>query len=212
MNTPHFSEHDRASLLVVEGMPGAGKTTLIAALAACGLRTVGEYVTSTGATVAWADHPGVDEDQAHQQNWITKHDVTHLPGSSGVVACDRDWISALAYAASLDDTALLGARAQWADAALARRRLCVAENYLLLHLDPDTSLTRRGDRLTPGHPWSTRSGLKRLERFYADPAAVVGQVHSRLGERLTAARWLHLHAPSRQQALDAALGLCAATP
>ena len=212
MNTPPCSEHRLVSLLVVEGTPGAGKTTLITALATRGLRTVGEYVTPTGATLAWADHPGVDEDQAHQQNWTAKHDLAHDPGSGRVVACDRDWVSALAYAASLDDTPLLGARARWADAALTQGQLCVAENYLVLHLDPDTSLTRRSGRLTPGHPWSTRPGLRRLEQFYADPAAAVARAHPRLGERLAGARWLHLHAPNPQQALEAALGLCAATP
>jgi AAA domain len=186
----------RGSLLVLEGMPGTGKTTTATRLAAEGQHVIGEYVTSAGAAILVADHPPVSDDNAHQANWLTKHRhaTAALAAAAGPVFCDRDWLSALAYAASLPEGGdqLLRARVWWAVEQLGRGQLAVADGYLVLHLDPATSLARRSGRLTAGHPWSHLAGLARAAAFYTNPADAVAAVSPDLADALSAAAWHHL--------------------
>jgi len=198
-------------MLVLEGMPGAGKTTVADALTARGVQVIGEYVTSTGTTLPMSDHPAVHNDDAHQANWLAKHRLVTVTGSGRPVVCDRDWISALAYAASLDDGGqLLRHRTSWAREQLTHGRLAVATDYLVFRLAPPLSLARRSGRLTPGHPWSTPPGLHRLARFYADPIGAIGATSPALRAALGTATWHQLDAGSVDDAVRFALTLLAA--
>lgn len=191
-------------LIVLEGMPGAGKSTAIAALSVHGQVTIGEYTTGSGVTIPPGCHPAPADEQSHQGNWLTKHHLTtaaRAPG--GPVICDRDWISSLAFAASLDDGgALLRERAAWARAHLEHGQLACADVYVVLHIDAPTSLTRRAGRLTPAHPWSTLAGLEHLIDFYTDPPHAVHAYEPALAEQLSTCTWAHLHAPDRATILD----------
>lgn len=190
-------------MIVLEGMPGAGKTTAAEALARQGRTVLGEYLDHHGDTVPVTAHPGVDDDHAHQTNWLTKHQHLSTAGC-GPVFLDRDWVSALAYAYSLPATAsapVLAARARWAAGHLFAGRLAVADTYVVFHLDVRLSLRRRVIRLTPGHPWSHPHGLARLSRFYRDPPAAIERVHPRLAAAMRGARWRHLAGLSVEQTL-----------
>lgn len=179
-------------VLVLEGMPGAGKTTAATALAAEHYSVIGEYTTPTGDVVPIHQHPAVDDDTGHQHNWLRKHHQIHAARHQGPVVVDRDWPSALAYAHSISDTdhgVLLAARAAWAFDCLDRGELTLATTYVLFQLDPTVSLRRRAHRLTPGHPWSTLPGLIRLARFYADPVTALVSVHPQLAARLRTVTW-----------------------
>jgi len=62
----------RGRLIVLEGMPGAGKTTTATALAARGHSVVGEYTSDTEATLAIGDHPDISDDEVRTvsiQGW-----------------------------------------------------------------------------------------------------------------------------------------------
>ncbi|MGH3548277.1 MAG: glycosyltransferase family 4 protein [Pseudonocardiaceae bacterium] len=158
-------------MLVLEGMPGAGKTTAATALAAENWTVVGEYTSPTGAIIPTEAHPALDDDTAHQHNWLRKHHQVQAARRDGPVFCDRDWLSALAYAYSvMDDGELLSKRARWVSDHLDRGNLALASSYVLFQLDPRISLRRRADHLTPGHPWSSLPGLVRLAAYYRDPA------------------------------------------
>ena len=61
-----------APLTVLEGMPGAGKTTTGQRIAATGVQFLGEYTTGSGTTIPIADHPAPGDDDAHQANWLRK--------------------------------------------------------------------------------------------------------------------------------------------
>lgn len=91
-------------VLVLEGMPGAGKTTAATALATENWTVIGEYTTATGSVVPIHAHPAVGDDAGHQRNWLLKHHQVHAARHNGPVICDRDWLSALAYAYSVADT------------------------------------------------------------------------------------------------------------
>jgi hypothetical protein len=196
---------DPAGVVVLEGMPGAGKTTAAHGLHREGHLVVGEYLDHNGALLPATRHPEVGDDNAHQENWTLKHHhittlITAQPGRP--VCVDRDWLSALAYAYSLPaGPGLFAERARWAADNLHTGRLGLAGTYLVFHLDPVTSLRRRIGRLTPGHPWSGRAGLARLARFYRDPAAALEPVHPELAHCLRQTTWKHLAGLSIDQAL-----------
>lgn len=180
-------------LIVAEGPPGSGKSSTLDLLAARGRAVIGEYATDDGATVAVSDHPAVDDDAAHQHNWLVKHVHATTARRAGPVWMDRDWTSALAYAYSLADHLLLARRAAWAYAALAAGRLALADTYIVFHVAPDLGMHRRTARLTSGHPWSEQCGLQRLETFYTDPVSAVADAHRGLGNLMAGAVWRHLH-------------------
>jgi predicted ATPase len=189
----------RHPVLVLEGMPGAGKTTAATTLATENRIVVGEYTTMTGDVIPIEAHPTVDDDAGHQYNWLRKHHQVQSGCCYSPVFCDRDWLSALAYAYSVTDGGdLLTSRAGWVSNCLDRKALTLASTYVVFQLDPRVSLHRRAGRLTPGHPWSSRPGLVRLATFYTDPVEVLAPVHPDLAARLRTATW---H-PLRDYSLD----------
>ena len=178
----------RDGLIVLEGMPGAGKTTAACALAGRGLPVLGEYTDNADATIAIAMHPPVDDDDAHQQNWLRKTaQCTARLTRGGTVYADRDWLSSLSYAystAAADGGALLRHRAAWAASRLRDGSLLLPGIYVIFDLDPATSLDRRANRLRPGHPWNPPGSLRRLRDFYPCPSRALDPVHPGLAQAL----------------------------
>lgn len=178
----------RGGLIVLEGMPGAGKTTAACALAGRGLPVLGEYTDNADATIAIAMHPPVDDDDAHQQNWLRKTaQCTARLAHGGMVYADRDWLSSLSYAYSIaaaDGGALLRQRAAWAASRLRGGSLLLPGAYVIFDLDPATSLDRRASRLRPGHPWNDLGALRRLRDFYTCPSRALDPVDPGLAHAL----------------------------
>lgn len=167
----------RGRLIVLEGMPGAGKTTTATALAACGHSVVGEYTSDTEATLAIADHPEVSDDDAHQANWLRKAaQCTARLACCPVVYADRDWLSSLSYAYTDSAGDLLALRARWAARHLDGGTLILPAAYAVFDLDSAAGLSRRAGRLRPGHPWNQPAALDRLRDFYRDPAGALRPV------------------------------------
>ncbi|MGH3122351.1 MAG: AAA family ATPase [Trebonia sp.] len=164
-------------LIVLEGMPGAGKTTAATALAGRGHSVVGEYTSDTEATLAIGDHPDVSDDDAHQANWLRKAaQCAARLASRPVVYADRDWLSSLSYACAAGDAELLASRARWAARHLDAGTLLLPDAYAVFDLDAAASLSRRAGRLRPGHPWNQPAALSRLRDFYRDPARALRPV------------------------------------
>lgn len=166
-----------APVTVVEGMPGAGKTTVLTALATAGRTVLPEYTTPAGQILDHHLHPGHHDEDSHLANWLRKAD--QLRQHTGPVWVDRDWLTALAWAAS---TGGLAERAAWAYRHLAAGRLIPPHRWIILDLPPHLSLQRRAQRLHPGHPWSDPAVLERLRAFYLDPPTHLATVHPALAE------------------------------
>jgi predicted ATPase len=199
MISAHFSDtgsgtgHPAGRLVVLEGMPGAGKTTLAAGLAAEGAAVLGEYTTPAGATIPLSGHPGAGDGAAHNANWVGKaRQAAAARCSARAVYVDRDWLSALAYAysiADIDGGQLLRERCAWAQDCLADGRLLLADTYVIFHVTAATSLRRRAGVLQDDHPWSHPGPLGRLRYFYTWPAQVISGAHPGLGAALLAPAW-----------------------
>lgn len=213
------------TVLALEGMPGAGKTTLATTLSRRGHLVVPEYATVDGSVIALEEHPDVNADDAHQRNWLRKHQLAAALGAdhsatygamgagsaqrydAAVVWVDRDRITALAYAYSLDDQRMLAERASWATRHLAAGRLAVAATYLVLHLDPAESIRRRARQLDPAHPWSQPCPLRRLADFYQDPTDALSKTAPEIADVLAEASWVHLDKPTPRRTVSAAADL-----
>lgn len=213
----HLAGVHAGQVVTLEGMPGAGKTTLATTLSRRGHLVVAEYAAVDGSVIGLKDHPAVEADDAHQRNWLRKHQLAEVLATTsrgGAVRCgampvwmDRDWVTALAYAYSLEDRELLASRAGWATRNLAAGRLAVASAYLVLHLDPAESLHRRAGQLDQAHPWSRLGPLSRLADFYRDPAEAISTEDPGLASSLTDAAWIHIDAPTPRRAVAAAAAL-----
>jgi thymidylate kinase len=201
-------------LIVLEGMPGAGKTTIARALDESGRHVLGEYTSATTTTVPLNQHPAVHDDDAHQANWLRKAAQAQavMVDAGRVVFSDRDWLSSLAYAYSIADTdrgALLSERVAWAHEYLDAGSLLLADIYAVFDLDVTTSLLRRSGTLRHEHPWSQPSALRRLRVFYRDPVHELDDLCPGLAARLRTSRWIQLRGTDsrrRNQDLLQALG------
>jgi thymidylate kinase len=161
-------------------MPGAGKTTTARLLEKRGHQVVGEYLS---------ERPGVNEDEAHQRNWIAKASVTSAALAQGHVFCDRDFLTSLAFAWSVADRELIARRSSWALRHLAAGQLVVGDAYLVLDVAPSVSLARRAGQLVVGHPWSRLVELERLRRFYLSPLEALSGIDVELAAAFAGARW-----------------------
>jgi len=177
-----------ARLIVLEGMPGAGKTTAAGTLAALGHMIVGEYTDDDSSTLAIHDHPGISDDDAHQRNWLRKAaQCSARLDHHQIVYADRDWLSSLSYAfstAPADGGTLFSQRAEWAARHLADGTLLLPGTYVIFDLSPPASLARRAGGRRPGHPWNQPETLDRLREFYRDPAGSLRPVSGELANAL----------------------------
>lgn len=191
-----ITPHTGARIIVLEGMPGAGKTTALHALTDRGHQAIGEYVTVDGGVLEPASHPDHEPDAPHLVNWTLKAALYRNAPPGRPVFVDRDWITALAWGHSVGT---LPERAAWARTRLRHRVLQLPSRYIVFDLPPDESLRRRAE-LRPSHPWADPEVLTRLRDFYRDPVDAVAAHDRELAADLASIPFTHIdagHAPDR---------------
>lgn len=178
---PHHTVLRNPGVVVLEGMPGAGKTTAVTALADLGHTVLGEYTDERSRSLELAAHPHHDDEHPHLANWLRKDVQTRLLAAANNVVADRNWLTALGWAASVSG---LCDRAAWAYGCLTAGELTLPDRWIVLDCSVETSLTRRRERLDHTHPWACPEPLDRLRAFYTDPAATVRPSLPALAEAL----------------------------
>lgn len=172
----------RSGVFVVEGMPGAGKTTALAGLADHGRIVLGEYTDDRAQLLDLAAHPRHDDENLHLTNWLRKDAQARHLARGGSVIADRNWLTALGWAASVNG---LADRTAWAHAHLATGNLTLPEQWIILDCSVKTSLARRHDRIDSTHPWAEPASLHRLRAFYADPVLTVAPLRPGLADLIS---------------------------
>ncbi|UGQ10957.1 AAA family ATPase [Yinghuangia sp. ASG 101] len=203
--TPRTAAHS----IVLEGMPGAGKTTALQALGRRGHHTIGEYVTVDGTPLDHAAHPDHEPDAPHLVNWTLKATLYREPTFGGPVFIDRDWITALAWGHCFGR---LPERIRWADTRLRNRTLQLPSRYVVFDLPPHESLHRRGNAVVPSHPWADPEVLARLREFYRDPVGTVTAHDRHLGADLARLPITHIDATRTPDQVHAELAAAVGVP
>lgn len=186
-----------ARTVVLEGMPGAGKTSLLNLLADRGHAVLGEYIDDQSAAIPITEHPALDDDAGHLANWVRKDMHASAFATAGTLVMDRNWLTALAWAYSCPEIAGLHEferRTAWAAWNLEHDLLEAPDTWLILNCTTDTSLNRRRDRLNAANPWTKPEVLERLRAFYADPAAAIGTANAALAGTIRHVPIVHLDA------------------
>ena len=205
--TPQGTVVRSAGVVAVEGMPGAGKTTAVTTLADRGHTVLGEYTDDHARSLTLAAHPHHDDEHPHLANWLRKDaQARHLAPANNVVT-DRNWLTALAWSASVGG---LPDRAGWAYLQLSAGRLTLPECWIILDCTVETSLTRRRERLDPTHPWARPEPLDRLRAFYTDPADAVRPTLPALADALATVSMVRIDAEADRDAVGHAI--CEAMP
>jgi thymidylate kinase len=172
--------HLRRPVVLVEGVPGAGKTSVLQRMREAGQIVVGELpgsVRETGTTEPYAA-------EHHWSMWAAKTPYIAaatrdhgLPGAP--VYVDRYWPTELVWEPEPGGRRTC---ADWVWEALGRGHLIIPSALIIVDVSENVSLARRRERLVPGHGWSDRDCLADVRRFYADLAAHVRMVHPPLAQ------------------------------
>jgi thymidylate kinase len=183
-------------------MPGAGKTTTLTALADQGRVVLGEYTDDHAQPLDLAAHPHHDDEHPHLTNWLRKDSQARRLARAGSVIADRNWLTALGWAASVGG---LPERAAWAHDRLALGELTPPERWIILDCTVETSLARRRDRLDLAHPWARAGSLDRLRAFYADPITAVRAILPALASILGAVPMVRIDGEASRDAVGHAI-------
>ncbi len=165
-------------MIVLEGMPGAGKTSLANLLTAQGEHVLPEYVVNQGMP------PAPEDNDAHQQNWERKEQLLAATSAHRPVIVDRNFLSSLAYAYSIRSSnqgaQLLVERIGWCRERLASGQFEHPRIYCIFDCPIQLSLSRRGIAQPGDHSWTTWQVLRELRRFYATMPEALGDLHPAL--------------------------------
>lgn len=143
-------------LVVMEGLPGAGKTTSLEYMASSGFTTIPEIVSP---------EPVNATEEFFMQNDLKKQRLAD--GAKGVAVMDRNFTSTLCY--NFNHDKMFGSSNYKAIADRVERSLTIGELrqpdlYVLLVCAISTSLTRQSKSNSP--VWSNDAFLKDVRLFY----------------------------------------------
>lgn len=163
---PH---HFRGRLLIVEGVPGAGKTSTIARVCqmtdSIVLPELDHVVDAPERNKGeWAERQGwyVERERARQAA------LRSLLGQGRSVIQDRCVLSTLAFAYAETREGSVERTTQTAALLAGTPSFILPDALLLMYVDIDVSLRRRQSfrRSTPYRQWFNKKFLQRLDKFY----------------------------------------------
>lgn len=154
--------------IVVEGIPGTGKTTIAAMLSErLGLILHAEDVIAPDVFSLWRATQG-DDERIFFIQWELKARVARLVNREAV--WDRNHLSALAYnyakASLAGDSRVFDATMRWYKNRIAQGRLSEPSRYLILDVPAEVSVQRKAQTIKDC-AWASERGLELSRAFYA---------------------------------------------
>ena len=160
--------------IAIEGIPGSGKTTLAKSLdrfLGASVHTLDEHILPENDLNEFSkDNP--NKEDTYRLNWTIKNTLVSMYSYKKYVVSDRYFITAIAYAYSLDKGNPRGSKyldaVNWARKSIASGELRIPDLCIVLLVKHDLSNQRKGRRETQDMLWSQNEALDYADQFYRE--------------------------------------------
>ena len=153
------------SLIIFEGIPGVGKTTLTKDIAQSFRGTrIGEIITEENHDIP-TEGLVVDSQEYFFRNDERKYALARKAAPSALVVMDRSYLSTVVYNLCSNDPSRIAEALAWKEA--LEKSTTEPTAYIYLRMHPDLCFSRKGrQRNNSRDLWTFDENLVRTQQFY----------------------------------------------